>query len=201
MHFATFCFARVCSHVDDFNNRNKFLTSKLLKQGYKYHKLRKAFSKFYYRHFQLIIKYNICLKTLLQQGVSEPVFYGDLVYKFKLVVLYLAVWICCACCTVTCSLVMLYSAVWTSLLCCILQTQYKLIILFLQIGYQLNMFILYYGQANYAGFCSLDKLVMLQSTDRIFLSWQWCNLQNGCQNCLCCILLSDLELVMLYSAE
>ena len=23
-------------------------------------------------------KYNICLKTLLQQGISEPVFYGDL---------------------------------------------------------------------------------------------------------------------------
>ena len=30
----------------------------------------------------LIVKYNICLKTLLQQGISEPVFYGDLVYKF-----------------------------------------------------------------------------------------------------------------------
>ena len=27
-------FARVCSNVDDFNNRNKFLTSKLLKLGY-----------------------------------------------------------------------------------------------------------------------------------------------------------------------
>ena len=26
-------FARVCSHVDDFNNRNKYMTSKLLKQG------------------------------------------------------------------------------------------------------------------------------------------------------------------------
>ena len=35
-------FARVCSNVEDFNNRNKFLTSKLLKQGYRYHKLRKA---------------------------------------------------------------------------------------------------------------------------------------------------------------
>ena len=23
------------------------------------------------------------LKTLLQQGISEPIFYGDLVYKFK----------------------------------------------------------------------------------------------------------------------
>ena len=47
-------FARVCSNVDDFNNRNLFLTAKLLKQGYRYHKIRKAFSKFYYRHSELI---------------------------------------------------------------------------------------------------------------------------------------------------
>ena len=33
-------FARVCSHVDDFNTRNNFLTAKFLKQGYRYHKLR-----------------------------------------------------------------------------------------------------------------------------------------------------------------
>ena len=32
------------------------------------------------------MKYNICLKTLLQQGISEPVFYGDLVYKFQRIV-------------------------------------------------------------------------------------------------------------------
>ena len=43
-------FARVCSNVDDFNNRNLFLTAKLLKQGYRYHKIQKAFSKFYHRH-------------------------------------------------------------------------------------------------------------------------------------------------------
>ena len=36
-------FARVCSHVDDFNTRNKCVTTKLLKQGYRYHKLRKVF--------------------------------------------------------------------------------------------------------------------------------------------------------------
>ena len=41
------CFARVSSHVDDFNTRNKVLTAKLLRQGYRYHKLRKAFTKFY----------------------------------------------------------------------------------------------------------------------------------------------------------
>ena len=39
-------FARVSSHVDDFNTHNKVLTAKLLKQGYRYHKLREAFTKF-----------------------------------------------------------------------------------------------------------------------------------------------------------
>ena len=43
-------FAIVCSNVNDFNNRNLFLTAKLLKQGYRYHKIRKVFSKFYHRH-------------------------------------------------------------------------------------------------------------------------------------------------------
>ena len=33
-------FARASSHVTDFNNRNKLVTAKLLKQGYRYHKLR-----------------------------------------------------------------------------------------------------------------------------------------------------------------
>ena len=47
-------FARVCSNVDDFNNRNLFSTVKLLKQGYRYHKIRKAFSKFYHRHSELL---------------------------------------------------------------------------------------------------------------------------------------------------
>ena len=79
-------FARVCSNVDDFNNRNLFLTAKLLKQGYRYHKIRKALSKFYHRHSELIVKYNIGLKTLLPKGISEPIFYGDLVYKFKRIV-------------------------------------------------------------------------------------------------------------------
>ena len=52
---------------------------------YRNHKIRKEFSKFYHRHSELIVKYNIELKTLLQQGihVSEPILYDDLVYKFK----------------------------------------------------------------------------------------------------------------------
>ena len=45
------CFTRVSSHIDDFNTRNKVLIAKLLRQGYRYHTRRKAFSKFYRRHF------------------------------------------------------------------------------------------------------------------------------------------------------
>ena len=76
-------FARVSSHVPDFNDRNKSLTAKLLQQGYRYHKFRKTFSKFYRRHYELVSKYNVGLKTLLHQGLSDQEFYGDLVYKFK----------------------------------------------------------------------------------------------------------------------
>ena len=43
-HFISFL---VCSNIDDFNNRDLILTAKLLKQGYRYHKIRNAFSKFY----------------------------------------------------------------------------------------------------------------------------------------------------------
>ena len=34
----------------------------------------------------LIVIYNVCLKPVLQQCLSEPLFYGDLVYKFKRIV-------------------------------------------------------------------------------------------------------------------
>ena len=76
-------FAKASSNVSDFNCRNKALTAKLLKQGYRYHKLRKAFSKFYRRHSELVEKYNVSLRKLLQQGISEPEFYGDLVYRIR----------------------------------------------------------------------------------------------------------------------
>ena len=55
-------FARVPSHVDDFNTRNKVLTAKLLRQGYRYHKFRKAFILFYCRHFDIVSTYNVGLK-------------------------------------------------------------------------------------------------------------------------------------------
>ena len=57
-------FARASSNLSDFNCRNK---AKLLRQSYRYFKLRKEFSKFYRTHSALVEKYSVALKTLLQQ--------------------------------------------------------------------------------------------------------------------------------------
>ena len=76
-------FDRVSSHVDDFNTHNKVLTAKLLRQGYRYNKFVRRFRNFYRRHFGIVSKYNVGLKTLILQGLSEPELYGDLVYKFR----------------------------------------------------------------------------------------------------------------------
>ena len=64
-------FARVSSYVADFNTRNQVLTAKLFKQSYRYHKLRKTFSKFSGRHRDLVSKFNAGFKSLLKQGLSE----------------------------------------------------------------------------------------------------------------------------------
>ena len=77
-------FARVSSHVADFNARNKSLTAKLLQQGY--HKLRMTFSNFIADTMNWFLNSVLDFKTLLHQGLSEPEFYGDLVYKFKQIV-------------------------------------------------------------------------------------------------------------------
>ena len=70
----------------NLNARNKSVTAELLKQGYRYHKLRKAFPKFYRRHFELVSTYNTGLRSVLQKGLSEPELYGDFVYKFRKIV-------------------------------------------------------------------------------------------------------------------
>ena len=57
-------FARASSYVTDFNTRNKLLTQKLLKQGYRYHKLCETFSKFHRRYYDLISKFQVGLKPL-----------------------------------------------------------------------------------------------------------------------------------------
>ena len=38
----------------DFSARNETLAAKLLIQGYRYYKLKQAFSKFYRRHYKIV---------------------------------------------------------------------------------------------------------------------------------------------------
>ena len=76
-------FAGVSGRVAGFGARGGGLTAGLLRRGCRCRGLRKTFSKFYRRHYGLVSKFNVGLGALLHQGLSEPEFYGDLVYKFK----------------------------------------------------------------------------------------------------------------------
>lgn len=76
-------FARVCTCFEDFRKRCLFLSSKLLKQGYRYNKLCIFFKKFYWKKHELISKYKLSLKTLLKTSISLPKYYGDFIYKIR----------------------------------------------------------------------------------------------------------------------
>ena len=76
-------FARACTDVEDFHIRNLNMTSKLLQQGYRYHKLCKTFKTFYRKSLPLLYKYNLSLKSYLNLGISQPEFYGDVVYRLR----------------------------------------------------------------------------------------------------------------------
>ena len=77
-------FARCCTSVFDFHSKNLQITSKLLTQGYRYHKLRKTFWKFFRSYSKLLSKFGaISFQDYVSQGITHPVFYTDLVYKLR----------------------------------------------------------------------------------------------------------------------
>ena len=70
--------------VSDFHLKNLQITSKLLTQGYRYHKLRQTFGKLFSSYSALLSKfYEILFLEYVSEGISPPVFYGDLVYKLS----------------------------------------------------------------------------------------------------------------------
>ena len=77
-------FARCCISVFDFNSKNLQITSKLFTHGYRYHKLRKTFGKFFRSYYELLSKFGaISFQEFVDKWITHLVFYGDLVYKLR----------------------------------------------------------------------------------------------------------------------
>ena len=77
-------FARCCTSFFDFHSKNLQIPSKLLTQGYIYHKLRKTFWKIFTSYSELLSKFGaISFQDNVSQGITHPVFYGDLVNKLR----------------------------------------------------------------------------------------------------------------------
>ena len=79
-------FAGASGCVADFNARGGLLTRRLLGQGCRCRRLRRAFSKFYRRCCGLVSGFQVGLESLLRRGLSEPDFCGGLVYRLKRIV-------------------------------------------------------------------------------------------------------------------
>ena len=74
---------RASSHCSE--SCYKFLTDNLLKQGYRYHKLCKPFSKFLCKYYELIEKYHVSLKKMIRYPNFSDLFNNikELVNRFK----------------------------------------------------------------------------------------------------------------------
>ena len=89
-HHTVFIFRSLFDLLDVFPGfiwfHSKYLqsTSKLLTHGYRYHKLRKTFGKFFRSYSEHLSKFGaISFQKYVSKGITHPVFYGDLVYKLK----------------------------------------------------------------------------------------------------------------------
>ena len=68
-------FARSCTKVFDSHSKNLQITSKLLTQGYRYHKLRKTFGKFFRSYSEPLSKFGaISLNEYVSKEITHPVF-------------------------------------------------------------------------------------------------------------------------------
>ena len=77
-------FARCFTSIFDFHSKNLQITSKLLTQGYRYHKLRKTFGKFFRSNSEHLSKLGaISFQEYVSKYITHPVFYGDLVFKLR----------------------------------------------------------------------------------------------------------------------
>ena len=77
-------FARCCTSDFDLHSKNLQITSKRFTQGYRYHKLRKTFGKFFRSYSELLSKFGeISSQGYISQGITHHVFYGDLIYKLR----------------------------------------------------------------------------------------------------------------------
>ena len=63
-------YARACSGYNDFLDRSRLLTEKLLRQGFENHRLQSYLRKFYGRHHELVDRYNISVSQLSEDLFS-----------------------------------------------------------------------------------------------------------------------------------
>ena len=70
--------ARICDNYTAFVTRHHLLTRRLIKQGFWYTKLCRAFKKFAKHHCSVFTKFGVSVRSHIQQGICLPVMKSNL---------------------------------------------------------------------------------------------------------------------------
>ena len=65
---------RICDAYSSFTDRNRRITARLIKQGFKYSALCDAFKTFGRRHKNIFDKYGVCMKQHIHDSIVLPLF-------------------------------------------------------------------------------------------------------------------------------
>ena len=77
-------FARYCTSVSDFNSKNLSTYFQITNAGLQISQASKKIGKFFRSYSDLLSKFGeISFQEYVTEGISHPVFYGDLVYKLR----------------------------------------------------------------------------------------------------------------------
>ena len=63
---------RICKEYSDFRDRHRILTTRLLKQGYKYDKLCDTFKRFALKYKDIFSKFRTTIKQQVKDGIVLP---------------------------------------------------------------------------------------------------------------------------------
>ena len=63
---------RICEEYSAFMDRNRMITDRLIKQGFRYSKLCKTFKKFSRKHRTIFNRYGVSVRQHIDEGICRP---------------------------------------------------------------------------------------------------------------------------------
>ena len=72
---------RICDKYEEFTKRNLLITTRLMRQGFRYTRLVFSFKKFFVKYIHLLNKCGVCMKRHISDGICDLYYVQPSLYK------------------------------------------------------------------------------------------------------------------------